>query len=97
VFCLQPWCRIYLRVQTVTWRPIAFQVAARDVPESVLPLPAGTSGPNPNDFNGENGTMVILTTRPTQEFAEDLNNDGAIGVPDFNQLRSSFGAQSEDR
>jgi len=99
VFCLQPWCCIYLRVQSATWRPIVFQIAARNVPESVLPLPPGTTGPNPNDWNGGfgQGTMAILTTRPTQEFAEDINGDGVVGVPDFNQLRSRFGAISEDR
>jgi hypothetical protein len=96
VFCIPAWCRIYFRVQVVRWRPIILQIAARNVPEAVLPLPTGTEGPNPNDWNGENGTMVILTTRPTQEMSEDLNGDGVVGIPDFNQLRAVFGAQSED-
>jgi len=96
VFCLQPWCRIYFRVQVVRWRPIVFQIAARNVPESVLPLPSGPDGPNPNDWNGEQGTMVILTGRPTQEMAEDLTGDGAVGIPDFNQLRTVFGTTSPD-
>jgi hypothetical protein len=66
------------------------------VPESVLPLPTGTTGPNPNDFNGEQGTMFIGTTRATQEFPEDFNGDGVVGIPDFNQLRSFYGSASED-
>lgn len=97
VFCIQPWCRIYIRIQVTRWRPIIFQLAARNVPESVLPLPTGTIGPNPNDWNGEQGTMAILTARPTQEFPEDLTNDGVVGIPDFNQLRGAFNLMSEDR
>jgi hypothetical protein len=97
VFCLQPWCRIYLRVPGVPVRPVVLQIAARTVPESVVPLPVGTTGPNPNDFDGENGTMTILTTRATQEFAEDLTGDGAVGIPDFNQLRNRFGTVSQDQ
>jgi hypothetical protein len=97
VFCIPAWCRIYIRIPVVRWRPVIFQIAARNVPESVLPLPTGTTGPNPNDWNGENGTMTILTARPTQEFPEDLNNDGAVGIPDFNAMRAVFGAQSEDQ
>ncbi len=97
VFCIPAWCRIYFRVPSVTWRPIVFQIAARNAPEQVVPLPPGTTGPNPNDWNGENGTMAILTTRPTHEFAEDINGDGVVGIPDFNQLRSRFGAASPDR
>jgi hypothetical protein len=72
-------------------------MGARNVDEQVLPLPLSPTGPNPGDFNGEQGTMFILTTRPTQEFAEDLNNDGVVGIPDFNQFRSRFGTQSQDR
>jgi hypothetical protein len=96
VYCIPAWCRIYLQVQVTRWRPVIFQIAARTVPESVLPLPAGTIGPNPNDFNGEQGTMFIGTMRPTQEFPEDINGDGAVGLPDFNQLRGQFGTTSED-
>ena len=44
----------------------------------------------------EMGTMAILTTRPTQEFAEDINGDGAIGIPDFNLMRPRIGTVSED-
>ncbi len=40
--------------------------------------------------------MAILTTRATHEFAEDLNNDGVVGIPDFNQFRGQFGQRSED-
>jgi hypothetical protein len=97
VFTIPALTRIYLRVPSVNWRPIVFQIASRDVSESVLPLSGNAQAPNPNDWNGSNGTTVILTTRPTQEFAEDINNDGAVGIPDFNQLRTSFGATSEDR
>lgn len=98
VFCIQPWCRIYFRVTVVRWRPIIFQVAARNVDEGTLPLPGNnpTPPPDPNDFDGQNGTMVILTARPTHEMAEDLNNDGAIGIPDFNQMRSFFNTTSQD-
>jgi hypothetical protein len=96
VYCIPAWCRIHLRVPVTRWRPIIFQIAARTVPESVLPLPSGTIGPNPNDFDGEQGTMFIGTMRPTQEFPEDINGDGAVGIPDFNQLRSQFGTTSED-
>ena len=96
VFCIQPWCRIYLRVPILTWRPIVFQIAARNVDETVLPLPTGTNGPNPNDFDGQNGTMAILTTRPTEEFAEDINGDGVIGIPDFNLWRPRNGTLSRD-
>jgi hypothetical protein len=96
VFCIQPWCRIYLRVPVVQWRPIVFQMAARNVPENVLPLPPLTNGPNPNDFDGTNGTMTILTTRPTEEFAEDINGDGGVGNPDFTLFRNRFNAVSRD-
>ena len=96
VFCIPGWCRIYFRVITTTWRPIVVQIAARNVPEQVLPLPPGTNGPNPNDFDGQNGTMAILTVRPTQEFREDINGDGSVGTPDFNMLRLRFGTQSVD-
>ena len=27
---------------------------------------------------------------------EDLNSDGAVGIPDFNQLRAVFGTTSGD-
>jgi hypothetical protein len=96
VFCLQPWCRIFLRVPVVNWRPVVFQMAARNVDGLQFPLPPGTTGPSPNDFNGEQGTMAILTTRPTEEFAEDVNGDGIVGIPDFNLLRTGFGRQSRD-
>lgn len=96
VFCIAPWCRIYIRVISTTWRPIVFQIAARNVPEQILPLPPGTTGPNPNDFDGQNGTMAILTTRPTQEFREDINGDGGVGNPDFQLLRQRFNTVSPD-
>jgi hypothetical protein len=96
VYGISPFNRIYFRVPVVRWRPIIFQIAGRTVPESVLPLPPGTIGPNPDDFNGEQGTMFIGTTRATQEFPEDFNGDGVVGIPDFNQLRSVFGTVSED-
>ena len=96
VFCIQPWCRIYLRVVITTWRPPIFQVAARNMSAEQVPLPPGTNGPNPNDFDGQNGTMAILTTRPTQEFAEDINGDGVVAIPDFNMWRTRNGTVSED-
>ena len=73
-------------------------MAARNVDETILPLPTQTGpvSPDPNDFDGNNGTMVILTDRPTQEMAEDLNGDGAVGIPDFNRLRAAFGTTSQD-
>ena len=97
VFMIPPQGHIFLRVPSAPLRPVVFQIATRDVPTSVLPLPGGTTGPNPNDFNGENGTMTIQTTRATQEFPEDLTGDGAVGVPDFNQLRSRVGTTSADQ
>jgi len=96
VFCIPPWCRIYFRVTVTRWRPIVFQLAARNVGEDILPLPTGAEGPNPQDWNGEQGTVVILTDRPTQDMPEDLNSDGAVGIPDFNMLRSAAGQVSED-
>jgi hypothetical protein len=96
VYGIPPFAKFYLQVQVTRWRPIVFQIAGRTVPESVLPLPTGTTGPNPNDFNGEQGTMFIGTTRATQEFPEDFNGDGVVGIPDFNQLRSFYGSASED-
>lgn len=96
VYCIPAWCRIYFKIPVISWRPIVFQIAARNVPDTVLPLPVGTTGPNPNDFDGQNGTMAILTTRPTEEFAEDINGDGAVGVPDLNLLRTRFGKTSFD-
>jgi hypothetical protein len=96
VFCLQPWCRIYVRVPVITWRPLIFQIAARNVPESVFPLRPGVEGPDPDDFNGEQGTMAILTTRPTQEFSADLTNIGAVGTAAFNEFRRQAGSISED-
>jgi hypothetical protein len=98
VFCIQPWCRIYLRVPVTTWRPIVFQMAARNVSETQLPLPPGTTGPNPADFDTEsgNGTMVILTTRPTQEYAEDIDGNGGVGTSDLNAVKARFGTVSPD-
>ena len=96
VYGLPAFVRTYLRVPVTISRPIIFQIAARTVPESVLPLPPGTTGPNPDDWNGEQGTMSILTTRATEEFPEDINSDGVVGIPDFNLLRSRFGARSTD-
>lgn len=96
VFAIPAYTPIYFKVSVTPARPIVFQMAARDVSDAVLPLPSGTTAPNPNDFNGEIGTMSILTTRPTLEFAEDLNGDGVVGIPDFNQLRSRFGQTSPD-
>ncbi len=97
VLCLQPWCRIYIRVVVTTWRPPIFQIAVRNVANEQFPLqPAPDGGPNPNDFNGEMGTMMIMTTRPTQEFAEDINGDAVVGIPDFNMWRTRNGAVSQD-
>lgn len=103
VLCLQPWCRIHFRIFVTTWRPVVFQVAVRNVSNEQFPLqPAAGGGPNPNDFspNGPTGdgqgTMMIMTSRPTQEFAEDINGDGVVGLPDFNPLRARFGSTSQD-
>ena len=101
VTCIPPWCRIYVRVFTTTWRPIIFQIAARNVSDQQFPLqPAPDGGPNPNDFEqtpiGDMGTMFITTTRATQEFREDVNGDGTVGQPDFNLLRGRFGTSSQD-
>lgn len=102
VLCLQPWCRIYIRVVVPTWRPIIFQIAARNVSNEQLPLqPAPDGGPNPNDFQpgptGDGmGTMMIMTTRATQEFAEDINGDAVVGIPDFNMWRARQGTVSQD-
>lgn len=94
VLCIPPWCRIYIRVTITRWRPIVFQLAARDVDENIFPLnpPTGPiQAPQPNDFNGTNGTMNILTGRATEEFPEDLNGDGVVGIPDFNLFRPRVG------
>ena len=102
VLCLQPWCRIYIRVVVTTWRPPIFQVAVRNVSNEQFPLqPAPDGGPNPNDFSqgptGDGvGTMMIMTTRATQEFAEDINGDAVVGIPDFNMWRARNGAVSVD-
>lgn len=88
---------IFLRVSSVPLRPVVFQIAGRNVSAATLPLPGGTTGPNPNDFNGTDGTMTIQTTRAAQEFSEDLTGDGAVGTPDFNQLRLRFGTTSQDQ
>jgi hypothetical protein len=99
VFTIQPYGRIYFKVSVTPARPIVFQLAARNVSESQLPLPVGTAGPNPADIDptGEFGTTSILTTRASQEFAEDINGDGAVGTPDFNALRTRFGTISQDQ
>jgi hypothetical protein len=105
VFCIPPWCRIYFRVSVDRWRPIIFQIAARNVPEEVLPLPTPpgvTPVPDPSDWNGEQGTMAILTTRATVEFGSDLTDptggpaDGIVGISDFGILRTEFGQPNPD-
>lgn len=94
--CIQPWCRIYFRIIVNRWRPVTFQIAARNVPEAVFPLQNPTA-PDPNDFRPDptgqgdgQGTMAILTGRATEQVPEDLNMDGFTGVPDFNQFRTEF-------
>jgi hypothetical protein len=62
-----------------------------------FPVPGNALAPDANDFNGTYGTTSIQTTRATQEFAEDLNGDGAVGIPDFNQLRARFNTTSQDQ
>jgi hypothetical protein len=104
VVCIPPWCRIYFRVPIVRWRPIIFQVAARNVGEDILPLPFQPGQPvfpTVDDFReqgveGGLGTMAILTSRSTQEFPGDINGDGVVGVPDFNELRLDFNRRSLD-
>jgi len=98
VFAIQPHDHFFLKVASVPLRPVVFQFATRNVSVAVFPLPPGTTGPNANDFDGNsNGTMTIQTTRPTQEFPEDLEGDGVVGIPDFNQLRTGFGKTSADQ
>jgi len=99
VFCIPPWCRIYLRIPVVRWRPIVFQIAARNTDED---LGHDLSAPNPNDFVLEGpdgqpaGTMAILTARPTEEMAEDLDGDSVVSFFDVFASLEAFGQQSED-
>lgn len=108
VLTLQAWCRLQVPIRVPRGYSAIFQIAARNVPEALLPLPAQTDGPDPEDFvpnafpllppaiSRGAGTMAILTSRPTEELAEDITGDGAVGIPDFNLLRSRFGARSRD-
>ena len=97
LYCIQPWCRIPFRITTTTWRPIIFQIGIRNVSDAQFPLvPAPDGGPNPNDFDGTNGTMMIMTTRATQEFREDVTGDGNVSIADFNAWRLRNGTASQD-
>ena len=96
-FCIPAWCRIYLRIPVTTWRPIVFQMAARNVDEEQLPLPTGTDGPNPDDIEGQLGTMAIITTRPVEVFPSDLNCDGSVDALDLRRVFApEFGLVSDD-
>jgi len=99
IHCIPPWCRIYLRVPVTSWRPIIFQVAVRNVDESVLQL-RDPLVPDPNDFVPEGemgwGTMAITTTRPTLEFSADVDGDGAVGPTDVRQLQLQYRSVSPD-
>jgi len=93
--CILPWCRIYIRVKLTTTKcyPIIFQIASRNGPLSESPR--DTAGML-NDWNGDQGTMMIVTQRPVQQPDGDLNCDGVVGTPDFNIFRQNFGIPNED-
>ena len=100
-FCLPPWCRIYLRIPVVRWRPIIFQLAARNVDVDVLPLENDGVAPDPNDFRdlqeSQQGTMAILTARSIQTFPSDLNCDGSVDALDLRRVFGpAFGQVSDD-
>ena len=100
VFAIQAHDHFFLKVASASLRPVVFQFATRNVSNAEFTFqPAADGGPNPNDYFGgtNSGTMTIQTTRPTQEFPEDLTGDGVVGIPDFNQLRSGFGKTSADQ
>jgi len=90
VICLQPWCRIYMRVPGPTvWRPVVFQIAA-SITADVQPGPDG--GPNPLDPN----TVAIGTLRNGVIRATDGNGDGVVGTPDIGLMRQELGLQNPD-
>ena len=100
VLCIPPWCRIYVRVVVTQWRPIIFQVAARNVPEDIFPLQGDAMAPNPNDFNPQtgDGTMAILTSRATEDLGGrgDITGNGAINASDVSAVKINSGVASGD-
>lgn len=105
--CIPPWCRIYIRIPITTWRPIVFQIAARNIPfdDERLPLKTDTE-PDPQDVRLIEdptgapeliGTMAILTTRPAHGVLPDLTCDGRVNIRDvIVGIRPHFGFMSED-
>jgi hypothetical protein len=101
VICVPPWCRFYVRVPVTRWFPIVFQIAARNVDDSTaFPAPEDPSEddwrPNPDDPDGGQGTVAILTTRATQQFVEDVDGNGAVGSTDLRAVRLGQGQVSVD-
>lgn len=90
VICLQPWCRIYLRLPGPTiWTPVVFQVAtsfSRDV------FPALDGGPNPDDPL----TAAIRTTRTAVIRQADADGDGVVGVRDVQALQREYRLANPD-
>lgn len=95
-FCLQPWCRIYLRIPRTTWRPIVFQIPIRNVSAEVLQLPSSMNPEDDISDDGSLGTMVIQTERPTEQFVADTTGDGGVGLDDYANLVREWGMVSED-
>jgi hypothetical protein len=90
VICLQPWCRIYMKIPGPTvWRPVVFQIAA-SISADVRPLPGG--GPNVEDTN----TVSIVTLRAGVIRASDADGDGIVGTADIATMRQEFGLQNPD-
>ncbi len=95
VTCIQPWCRIYVPIIVTTWRPVVFQIGARNAPlDEARAETAGSSfdQPDPNDPH----TMAILTGRAGTSFAGDANGDGRVGTPDLAAVRGDFGKPNPD-
>lgn len=91
VTCIQPWCRIYVPIIVTTWRPVVFQIAARNAPQE------GTEDsffdqPDPEDPH----TMAIFIGRAGTSFAGDADGDGRVGIPDFNAVRADFNKPNPD-
>jgi hypothetical protein len=90
VLCLQPWCRIYMRIPgPVVWRPVVFQIAASLTLDVQLP-PGG--GPNPQDTN----TVSILTLRSGVIRRADNDGDGIVGSSDIPALQQEYRLENPD-
>jgi len=90
VICLQPWCRIYLKIPGPTvWRPVVFQIAASLTADVQLP-PDG--GPNPEDTN----TLAIVTVRSPVIRQADANSDGVVGLPDYSLFLQEYTKPNPD-